>query len=524
MIRFGLAPAASVHTVSDKRAVPNAHTHDVIYEVVFNELSRVLPDPVKGALRPDSILAKVGIDAGRLEDAIVRLQGSYGMRLREEWIRDIRTCEDLVTCIENRMFDTKDTSSLQSNTLHYRLKNDQTNLEKYNFEECAELQKRVFELQSIGLDNPFLLAHESVIGKRACIAGNDVISFTSFDYLGLTSHPAVVSAAKAAIDKFGCGATASRMVGGNTTLLNDLDSTIAEFIGTERAVVFPCGFGTNASVFGHLFNDKDLILYDELAHKSITEGARVSQAASRSFRHNDFDQLDKLLRDIRYKYRRAVIAIEGVYSMDGDYPDLPNFIDVKRKHDAILYVDEAHSLGTMGANGKGIAEFFDVTTGNIDILMGTISKSLGSGGGYLAGSSELIDYLGLTTPAFVFSTACSPPNTAAALAALQTLQAEPWRVAQLHERSKLFLSLAKDAGLDTGASQNTPVIPIIVGSSQKALAVSQQLLSSGINARPILYPAVRESAARIRFFVTSEHTEAEIHQAVQAVTRAVLKS
>ena len=153
--------------------------------------------------------------------------------------------------------------------------------------------------------------------------------------------------------------------------------------------------------------------------------------------------------------------------------------------------------------------------------MGTISKSLGSGGGYLAGSRELIDYLGLTTPAFVFSTACSPPNTAAALAALQTLQAEPWRVRQLHEKSALFLSLAKEAGLDTGPSLNTPVIPIIVGSSRKALAVSQRLLEMGINARPILYPAVRESAARIRFFITCQHTDADIHRAVKSVTEAI---
>ena len=228
----------------------------------------------------------------------------------------------------------------------------------------------------------------------------------------------------------------------------------------------------------------------------------TSQAASRSFRHNDFEQLDGLLRDIRHKYRRAVIAIEGVYSMDGDYPDLPRFIEVKQRHDALLYVDEAHSLGTMGNNGRGIAEFFEIDPKNVDIWMGTISN-LGSGGGYLAGSRELIDYLGLTTPAFVFSTACSPLNTAAALAALQTLQAEPWRVRQLHEKSALFLSLAKEAGLDTGPSLNTPVIPIIVGSSQKLCCLTTTFEMA--HARPILYPAVRESAARIRFYYLPAH-------------------
>jgi 8-amino-7-oxononanoate synthase len=523
MIRFGKATPSTI-TVDDQRIVPNAHTRDVIYGVVLNELSRVMPSSNQTLLTPESVLTDEGIDDARLEDAIVRLQGSYGMRLHKEWILDIQTCDDLVTCIATRMFDTQDTDAAEALLKDSSHRENPTAARTYSFEECEVLRKRVADLQALGLDNPFLLAHESVTGKHASICGKDVISFTSFDYLGLTSHPAVTSAAKTAIDQFGCGATASRMVGGNTTLLNALDNAIADFIGTERATVFPCGFGTNASVFGHLFNAQDLILYDELAHKSITEGAMTSQAASRSFRHNDFEQLDGLLRDIRHKYRRTVVAIEGVYSMDGDYPDLPKFIEVKQRHDALLYIDEAHSLGTMGNNGRGIAEFFEIDPKSVDIWMGTISKSLGSGGGYLAGSRELIDYLGLTTPAFVFSTACSPPNTAAALAALQTLQAEPWRVRQLHERSALFLSLAKEAGLDTGPSLNTPVIPVIVGSSQKALAVSQRLLEMGINARPILFPAVRESAARIRFFITCEHTDADIHQAVQAVTEAVATS
>jgi len=270
-------------------------------------------------------------------------------------------------------------------------------------------------------------------------------------------------------------------------------------------------------VFAHLFGSQDLILHDELAHNSILRGAAASEAATRSFRHNDHEQLDALLRDIRGRYRRVVVAIEGVYSMDGDYPDLPRFIAIKKRHDALLYVDEAHSIGTMGRHGRGICEHFGVDPAEGDLWMGTISKALGSGGGYLAGSRRLVDYLGLTTPAFVFSTACSPPNAAAALEAVRVLRREPWRTERLRERSNLFLKLADDVGLDTGASGDTPVIPVILGSSQRALAVSQQLLELGINARPILYPAVRESAARVRFFVTSEHSEEQIVAAVEAV-------
>ena len=207
--------------------------------------------------------------------------------------------------------------------------------------------------------------------------------------------------------------------------------------------------------------------------------------------------------------------------MDGDYPDLPRFIEVKRRHDAMLYVDEAHSVGTMGPEGRGICNFFDVDPSEGDLWMGTISKALGSCGGYLAGSRRLIDYLGFTTPSFVFSTACSPPNAAAALEAVRVIRREPWRVTRLRERSELFLKLANDAGLDTGPSSDTPVIQIIVGSSARAMAVSQRLLERGINARPILYPAVRESAARVRFFLTSEHSEEQVVRAVEELTAAV---
>ena len=213
-----------------------------------------------------------------------------------------------------------------------------------------------------------------------------------------------------------------------------------------------------------------------------------------------------------------------LFRSDGDYPDLPRFLEVKRRHDAMLYVDEAHSVGTMGPNGRGICEFFGVDPAEGDLWMGTISKSLGSGGGYLAGGGRLIDYLGLTTPAFVFSTACSPPNAASALEAVRVIRREPWRVTRLRERSELFLKLANDAGLDTGPSGDTPVIPIILGSSLRALRVSQSLLEQGINARPILYPAVRESAARVRFFVTSEHSEEQIVATVETLAAAVAAS
>jgi 8-amino-7-oxononanoate synthase len=507
------------------RSEPKASSRSAITRVVFEELARVQAPAQRRPLTPGMTLAEAGVGPIRFLDAVNRIEGRYQMRFADEWLDRIHTCGDLVECIAEHMFDDVDrqppVAPRQSSPPAGRPAPVATADEEQLFPECVALEERLLGLEQAGLANPFLVANERVDQRVARIDGRDVISFTSFDYLGLAGHPDVTRAAKAAIDRFGCSASASRMVGGNNTILDALDDELARFLGAERAVVFPCGYGTNASVFNHLFGEGDLILYDELAHNSIMQGANASKAGKRSFRHNDHEQLDGLLRDLRSQYRRVVVAIEGVYSMDGDYPDLPKFIAVKKRHDALLYVDEAHSLGTMGPGGRGICDFFGVDPAEGDLWMGTISKALGAGGGYLAGRDRLIRYLGYTTPAFVFSTACSPPNAAAALEGLRVIQREPWRVTRLRERSDLFLKLAHDCNLDTGTSADTPVIPIILGSSSRAILVSQMLLERGINARPILYPAVRESAARVRFFLTAEHTEEQIVRTVETLAAVV---
>ena len=508
--------------VSD-RDRPNAASRLAISRVVMEEIERSIPAGHRAAFHPRSTLASLGIDEVAFLDVLARLEGRYQMRFHPDWLHDVSTCDALVDSIAEHMFDAADRDTPPRRPAGRRVSGlptitagrdpvagDGSAPQDDPFPECRALEERFEGLRTAGLANPFLLANERVSGRTARIAGRDVVSYTSFDYLGLAGHPDVTRAAKEAIDRFGCSASASRMVGGNTSLHDALDAELADFLGTDRAVVFPCGYGTNASLFGHLFGEGDLILYDELAHNSIVNGAGASKAGKRPFRHNDHDQLAALLRDLRHDYRRVVVAIEGVYSMDGDYPDLPRFIEAKQRYDALLYVDEAHSVGTMGPTGRGICDHFGVDPADGDLWMGTISKALGAGGGYLAGADRLVRYLGYTTPAFVFSTACSPPNAAAALEAVRVIRREPWRVTRLRERSALFLKLCDDLGLDTGASGDTPVIPVIVGSSQRAIAVSQLLLERGVNARPILYPAVRESAARVRFFLTCEHTEEQI--------------
>ena len=294
-------------------------------------------------------------------------------------------------------------------------------------------------------------------------------------------------------------------------------------MGVPAAIAFVSGHATNVTTIGHLLGPDDLILHDALAHNSIIQGAEFSGATRRAFAHNDWMALDALLSESRQRYRRVLIAIEGVYSMDGDLPELPRFVELKKKHKTLILIDEAHSLGTMGSTGRGIGEHWSITRSDVDLWMGTLSKSLASCGGYIAGSAELVEYLKYTAPGFVYSVGMSPSNAAAALAALKILQRQPQRVARLRELAGLFLKLAKEHGLNTGSAAGTPVIPIIVGNSVKSLQLSHALFERGINVQPILYPAVPDHSARLRFFITHNHSEAQIRATVSAIAEEIAK-
>jgi 7-keto-8-aminopelargonate synthetase-like enzyme len=311
--------------------------------------------------------------------------------------------------------------------------------------------------------------------------------------------------------------SASRLVSGEKTIHRELERAIADFIGAEDVIVYVGGHSTNETTIGHLIKPGDLILHDELSHNSVVQGCLLSNAQRRAFPHNDWRACDRMLGDMRASYKRALIAIEGAYSMDGDHPDVPKFIELKHKHRALLTVDEAHSIGTMGPTGRGICEHFGVSPREVDILMGTMSKSFGSCGGYIAGARELIQYLKYTAPGFVYSVGISPSNAAAALAALRRLKEHPELPEKCLANARLFLELAKERDLDIGMSDGTPIVPVIIGNSLNALKLSRRLFDRGINVQPILYPAVEESAARLRFFITSNHTEEQIRETVEAV-------
>ncbi|MDA1039975.1 MAG: aminotransferase class I/II-fold pyridoxal phosphate-dependent enzyme, partial [Planctomycetota bacterium] len=391
------------------------------------------------------------------------------------------------------------------------------------FPEVRALEQNFAMVRDAGLDDPYFSVHEGLTNDRTIIGGREMVSWASYNYLGMSGDPQVTAAAKAAVDKFGTSVSASRLVSGEKTIHQELEREIARLVGTEDAVTFVGGHATNETVIGHVVGPGDLVFHDALAHNSILQGAILSGARRRPFPHNDFQAAEKLLAQIRSQYRRVLVVVEAIYSMDGDYSNVPEFIGLAKRHKALLMVDEAHSIGVMGPRGRGIGEHFGVNPADVDLWMGTLSKAFGSCGGYIAGSKTLIRWLKYTVPGFVYSIGLPPAAAGAALAALRVLEREPQRVAQLQANAKLFLELAADAGLDTGDSGGSGVVPVILGSSINSLRLSRALFARGINVQPILYPAVEEKAARLRFFITSQHTADQIRRTVAAVAEELAK-
>jgi 8-amino-7-oxononanoate synthase len=370
---------------------------------------------------------------------------------------------------------------------------------------------------SLELENPFFRAHEGIASAHSVIAGREVINYGSYNYLDLNGDPRVLAAAKAAIDRHGVSASASRMVSGERPLHGALEAAIAAHYQAAAALVFVSGHATNVTVIGHMMGPRDLIVHDAAIHNSCTEGARLSGAKRLSFAHNDWRAAEAALAEARRAARRALLVIEGHYSMDGDIPDLPRFIEIARRHDAWLMVDEAHALGVVGTRGHGLHEHFGIDPNEVDIWMGTLSKTLSACGGYIAGNASLIEWLRHSAPGFVYSVGLAPALAAAALESLAIMQVEPERVARLQANAALFLGLAQEAGFDTGSASAHAIIPVILGSSIAAGRYAQWLFERGINVQPIIYPAVAEKAARLRFFLSSAHSEADIRTTITAL-------
>jgi len=368
-----------------------------------------------------------------------------------------------------------------------------------------------------GVHDLYFRMHERVARDTTVINDREYITFSHYNYLGLSGHPAVNAAVTRAVERYGTSVSGSRMVGGERPLHRDLEKTLADMYGTPDSLVFVSGYGTNVATIAHLFGRNDLILHDELIHNSVIVGAHLSRARRIAFPHNDWQAVDRLLRERRRDYERVLVVVEGIYSMDGDFPDLPAFVELRNRHKVFLMVDEAHSLGVMGKRGYGIREHFGLKGDDVDIWMGTLSKALASCGGYITGSEALMFSLRYGAAGFMFSVGQSPADAAAALASLGVMQAEPERVERLQSRGRLFVDIARGHGLPIGLTDGYSVVPVIVGDSLRCIRLTEALFRRGIHVQPILHPAVDEREARLRLFLTCMHSDEQIRHSVGVI-------
>jgi 8-amino-7-oxononanoate synthase len=387
--------------------------------------------------------------------------------------------------------------------------------------EYEKMQVTRVAARRLGVNDPFFRVHDGVAGATTRIEGREYINFSNYNYLGLAGHPAVNQAAKDAIDRYGTSASASRLLAGERPIHRELEEALAQMYDVEDCIAFISGHATNVNTISCLFGAKDLVIHDSLIHNSALEGIQLSGATRRFFPHNEPAALDKILAEIRGRFERTLIVVEGLYSQDGDIPDLPAFIDIKRRHQAFLMVDEAHSLGVLGKTGRGIREHFDIAGKEVDIWMGTFSKTLAGCGGFIAGERALVEHLKYAAAGFIYSVGMSPPLAAASLEALRIMLREPERVERLRANAQQFLRQMQAAGINTGYAQGYSVVPAITGSSLKAARLSSQLFEAGINALPIIYPAVEEKAARLRFFLSATHTDEQLEYVFNTLKRLI---
>jgi glycine C-acetyltransferase len=353
---------------------------------------------------------------------------------------------------------------------------------------------------------------QSESAAESTFDGKRVINLASNNYLGLTTHPKLRAAAIAAIEKYGVGSGAVRTISGTMSIHMELEERIADFKHSEACVVFQSGFAANAGTVSAILTPEDHIVSDELNHASIIDGCRLSRAKIHVFPHKDAAAAEKILTDLDSVPGRKLVISDGVFSMDGDIGALPGLTAAAEKHGAIMMVDDAHSSGVLGRNGRGTIDHFNLH-GRVQVQVGTLSKAIGVLGGYVCGSRDLIEFLYHRARPFLFSTSHPPAVAAACLAAFDVLEQEPERIEMLWDNTRYFKKGLTEAGFNTGISE-TPITPVIVGEAAAAHQVSRELFAEGVLATGIGFPTVPKGKARVRTIVTATHTKAELGRAL----------
>jgi 8-amino-7-oxononanoate synthase len=364
---------------------------------------------------------------------------------------------------------------------------------------------------------PYFRAIESEQDTVVIINGKKVLMFGSNSYLGLTNHPKVKAAAKAAIDKYGTGCAGSRFLNGTLDIHIELENKLAQLVNKDAALCYSTGFQVNLGVVSLLAGRHDYLLLDELDHASIIEGSRLSFSKVLKFAHNDMAALKNKLK-LCHKDRIKLIVVDGIFSMEGDLINLPEVVNLAEHYGASVMVDDAHALGVIGKNGSGTASHFGLTD-KVDLIMGTFSKSFASLGGFIASDNEIINYIKHNSRSLIFSASMTPASAASVLASIEIMENEPERIKHLWDMTALALNGFRSAGFDTGKSE-TPIIPLFIRDDIKALQLTHNLLEDGVFVNPVVSPAVSKEDSLIRYSLMATHTKEQVEISIEKITKA----
>jgi len=467
-------------------------------------------------LDPDAnIIESLGGDSLQVLSIVSRAEETFGIMIPAESYMECTSINEASALVEKLIYGN---ASVDAQNNRFVIRKPIGNFE--DTEEFKHFKQRIDGMLAGGAKNPYFVCHDSPLLDTSIVDGREMLDFGSYNYVGMSGRKEVSAAAKAAIDKYGTSASGSRLLAGEKPVHGELEREIADWKHAEKALVCVGGHSTNVTVVGNFCGKNDLILYDALAHNSVEQGCKLSSAVSRPFQHNDVDALEKILKAQRQYFEKVLIVIEGVYSMDGDIAPVPAFVALKKKYNCFLMVDEAHSACVLGPTGGGVDEYFGLAHDDIDIKMGTLSKGLGTCGGYIAGKASLVEYLRYNLPGFVFSVGMSPALAAGSLEAIRLLRTRPEIMESLHNNIKCFADEAKKRKLDICLGGKAAVIPIMVGRDEDAFALSTELETRGILVPPAVYPAVPKNKARLRFDVISEHKPEQIVKALDTLVQA----
>ncbi len=465
----------------------------------------------------DSFTEKLAGDSLTLFGVFCEIEKQFDLVLADSDMVRMSCVHDAASLIYERLYG--------KNTVSQAARKEEISYHRItDFSESTEyrdLQKRSEETFK-DCENPYFLPHDSLIRDTSVIRKKRVINLGSYNYLGMSGNPETMQAAIEAIQKYGTSASGSRTLAGEKTLYQQLEHTIAEWKHTEDCIVCTGGWATNLSFISCFMREGDFILYDALSHNSISEGVALSKAESRAFAHNDLAMLEDILKKISGMYNKVLIVVEGVYSMDGDIAPVPEFVRLKKQYGCFLMVDEAHSGGVIGDNAGGCDDYFHLDPHDIDIKYGTMSKALGTCGGYIAADHSIVEYLRYSMNGFVFTAGIAPPLAAACMMAIEIIQRDNSMAAKLHENIRYFVRRCKEEGMNTCLAGESAIVPVLVGSDADAARLSSEILKQGVFVPPAMFPAVPMGESRLRFTISATHSIEQLEKAV-SVTAEVMR-